>query len=141
MTNSFCSGVIATRPGGLLKRPSYHVMRLYAEHALRWPLATGKAPAGLDVFASASDDRRRVSVFAVNSGREPVTLSLDLTEFGPDFAPLRGESVRDTLDRRQGDVMNHWEAPDRVSAVSLRVEDGKIEFPALSASAVECGRR
>jgi alpha-L-arabinofuranosidase len=28
MTNSFCSGIIETKPGGLLKRPSYHVMKL-----------------------------------------------------------------------------------------------------------------
>jgi alpha-L-arabinofuranosidase len=141
MTNSFCSGIIATRPGGVLTRPSYHVMKLYAEHALPRPLRIARSPSGLDVFASASDDRRRVCVFAVNSGREPATLSLDLSELGPDVTPLRGATVRDTLDRRQPDVMNHLETPDRVGTVGLPVEGGKIHLPAFSVSAIECGTR
>jgi alpha-N-arabinofuranosidase len=141
MTNSFCSGIIETKPGGLLKRPSYHVMKLYAEHALPRPLVIGRSPANVDVVACASDDRERVSVFAVNSRREPVTLSLDLSELGAEYTPLRGETVCDTQDRRQPDVMNHWQAPDRVSTVRLAVEGGKIRLPACSASAIECGRR
>ena len=44
MTNSFCSGIIGTRPAGLLKRPSYHVMKLYADHALPIPLSVGALP-------------------------------------------------------------------------------------------------
>ena len=43
MTNSFCSGIIGTSAAGVLKRPSYHVMRLYAEHALPVPLTVGNA--------------------------------------------------------------------------------------------------
>ena len=46
MTNSFCSGIIGTNASGVLKRPSYHVMRLYAEHALPVPLTVGKTPRG-----------------------------------------------------------------------------------------------
>jgi hypothetical protein len=141
MTNSFCSGIIETRPVGLLKRPSYHVMKLYAERVLPRPLAIGKTPANVDVLACASEGRERVSVFAVNSGREPVTLTLDLTELGADFALLRGETVRDTQDHRQPDVMNHWETPDRVSTVSLPVQGNKITLPAYSASAITCGRK
>jgi len=141
MTNSFCSGIIETKPGGLLKRPSYHVMKLYAEHVLTRPLEIGKAPADVDVVACASDDRERVCVFAVNSRREPVTLSLDLTELGAEYTALRGETVCDTQDRRQPDVMNHWQAPDRVSTVRLPIKGGKITIPAWSASAIECGRR
>ncbi|HEV3344821.1 MAG TPA: alpha-L-arabinofuranosidase C-terminal domain-containing protein [Pirellulales bacterium] len=141
MSNSFCSGIIETRPGGLLKRPSYHVMKLYADHVLPRPLAVGKAPANLDVLACASDDRRRVCLFAVNTGRDPVTLSLDLAELGADFVPLAGQTVCDTHDRRQPDVMNHWEDSDRVSTVRLTVAGGKLTLPAFSASAIECGKR
>jgi hypothetical protein len=116
-------------------------MKLYAEHALPRPLVVGEAPANMDVVACASDDRERVCVFAINSGREPVTLSFDLAEFGTTFAPLRGKVVCDTQDRRQPDVTNHWEAPVRVRTVRLPVEGGQITFPAYSASAIECGRR
>ena len=88
MTNSFCSGIIGTRPGGLLKRPSYHVMKLYADHALPIPLATGPAPAGLDVIACADEPRQAVCVFAVNTRTEPVSLSLDLAGLGSGLTPL-----------------------------------------------------
>ena len=39
MTNSYCSGIIGTTPAGLIKRPSYYVMKLYADHAKAIPLA------------------------------------------------------------------------------------------------------
>jgi alpha-N-arabinofuranosidase len=141
MTNSFCSGIIETKPSGLLKRPSYHVMKLYAEHALPKPLVIGKTLENVDVVGCASDDFERVCVFAVNSRREPVALSLDLSELGGNYRPLHVESVRDTLDRRQPDVMNHWEASDRVRTVRSRVENSTITLPAYSASAIECGVR
>lgn len=140
MSNSFCSGIIEARPGGLLKRPSYHVMKLYADHVLPRLLAVGKAPANVDVVACSSETRDRVCVFAVNSGREPVTLTLDLAELGVDFAPLRAETVHDALDRRQPDVMNHWDAPNRVTTVNLPVNNGMIRLPAFSVSAIDCGR-
>jgi alpha-L-arabinofuranosidase len=141
MTNSFCSGIIETKPGGLLKRPSYHVMKLYAEYALPLPLVVNKAPANVDVFACASESRDRVSIFAVNNRREPLTLALDLSELGTEFAPDRAETVRDVQDRGQPDVMNHWDGPDRVSAVPLPIERGKIRLPAFSASAIECRQK
>lgn len=54
MSNSFCSGIIETTPGGMLRRPSYYVIKLYAEHVLPCLLAVGKAPANVDVVACAS---------------------------------------------------------------------------------------
>jgi hypothetical protein len=105
------------------------------------PLVIGRPPANADVVACASDDRARACLFAVNTGREPVTLLLDLTELGAGFSALRAETVRDTQDRRQPDVMNHWEAPNRVSSMPLPVEAGRITLPACSASAIECGKR
>jgi alpha-L-arabinofuranosidase len=141
LTNSYCSGIIGTSPAGLLERPSYHVMKLYADHALPIPLAVGEPPAGVDVVACAGADRRRVCLFAVNTRREPVALSLDLAELGGPFAPLGAETVRDTLDQRQPDVMNHWSAATRVRTVDLPVAGNTVTLPALSVSAIECGRR
>jgi alpha-N-arabinofuranosidase len=141
LTNSFCSGIIGTRPGGLLKRPSYHVMKLYADHAPPIPLATGPAPAGLDVIACTDEPRQTVCVFAVNKRTEPVSLSFDLAELGSSLVPLSAATVRDTRDRRQPDVMNHWSDPDRVKTVDLKVSGTTITLPALSATAIDCGSK
>jgi alpha-N-arabinofuranosidase len=141
MTNSFCSGIIATNAGGVLKRPSYYVMQLYAEHALPIPLTVGKVPRGVDVVACADDKRRNVCLFAVNSNHEPIKLSLDLTEFGDGFTPLSVETVCDSLDLRQPDVMNHWAVPNRVQTVTRKPHGYDVALPALTVSAIRCGRR
>lgn len=128
--------MIQTNPAGLFLTPSYHVMKLYATHSLPVPLAIGSAPQGIDVSACASDDRRRITAFAVNTTGEPVELALDLSELGAVIAV--GEVVHDTLDRRQPEVQNHAAAPDRVTTVELPVGRGSVILPAYSASAVEC---
>ena len=43
-----------------------------------------------------------------------------------------------TLDARQPDVMNHWNAPDRVRTIPLSLAGNRIVLPALSAAAIEC---
>jgi alpha-L-arabinofuranosidase len=139
MTNSFCSGIIGTNSAALLKRPSYHVMKLYADRALPIPLQIGRAPAGLDVFACADEGRRHICLFAVNSTPQPLTSSLDLSEFGGTLAPIVIETVWDTLDMRQPDVTNHWATPNRVRAVRRKPRDNQITLPALSVSAVVVG--
>jgi len=141
MTNSFCSGIIGTNGSTVLKRPSYHVMRLYAEHALPIPLTVGKAPRGVDVIACADDKRRNICIFVVNSNREPVNVSLDLTDFGDQVAPLSVETVCDSFDMRQPDVMNNWQSADRVQTLSRQLTGCEVTLPALSVSAVRWGRR
>ena len=141
MTNSFCSGIIGTNGSTVLKRPSYHVMRLYAEHALAIPLTVGKIPAHVGVVACTDDERRHVCLFAVNSNREPVDVSLDLAEIGAGYEPVTVDTVCDTLDMGQPDVMNHWALPNRVQTVSRKLTGPKITLPALSVSAIRCGRR
>ncbi|MBO0700014.1 MAG: hypothetical protein J2P46_16570 [Zavarzinella sp.] len=139
LANSFCSGIIGTTPGGLVKRPSYHVMKLYAEHARPVPVYAGRPAAGLDVLACADEDRKRVCMFAVNLGRRPTPVRLDLTAFGEAVRVRSAEAVADSQDRRQPDAMNHPGGPDRVKAVALKVDGNTVTLPALSASAIECG--
>jgi alpha-L-arabinofuranosidase len=141
MTNSFCSGIIGTNAAGLLKRPSYYVMKLYADHSLPIPLTVGNVPHGVDVVTCADESRQRACVFAVNTRPEPVTLSLDLSGLSDGFAALRAETVRDTLDMRQPDVMNQWTATERIRTVGLKVTGHTVTLPALSVSAIDCGRR
>ncbi|MCX6376884.1 MAG: hypothetical protein NTU88_12785, partial [Armatimonadetes bacterium] len=138
MTNSLGSGMIGTSPSGLLKRPSYHAMKLYADHAKPIPLTVENAPEGVDVSACASEDRKSLCIFAVNTKSEPVEMKLDLSEFGASVRPIGGEVVCDTLDARQPDIMNHRTATDRVRAMKLSASRDKIILPALSASAIEC---
>jgi alpha-L-arabinofuranosidase len=136
MTNSFCSGIIGSNASGMLKRPSYHVMRLYAEHALPVPLTVGKTPRGIDVVACTDERRQRVCVFAVNSNREPTNVSLDVGELGAPMTTRTIATVCDTHDSRQPDVMNHWETPNRVQTVSHKLTSDKLTLPALSVSAI-----
>jgi alpha-L-arabinofuranosidase len=141
MTNSFCSGIIGTRLGGLLKRPSYHVMKLYSDHALPIPLSVGPAPERIDVAACVDPPHQKVCLFAVNLRSEPIRLALDLADVGTGFAPLSAETVCDTRDMRQPDVMNHWSAPERVTTISLMPSGDSITLPALSVAAIVCGPR
>jgi len=139
MTNSFCAGMIQTNPAGLYRAPSYHVMKLYADHVKPIPVSAEGAPEGVDLAACASEDRSSLCVFAVNMKGEPVQLSLELGAYGAACKLAAGEVVCDTADLRQNDVMNHWDAPDRVRTVKLSVSGSAITLPALSASAIECG--
>ena len=40
MANSFCGAIIETSPAGVMKRPSYYVMQLYARHARRFRVSS-----------------------------------------------------------------------------------------------------
>jgi alpha-L-arabinofuranosidase len=138
MTNSLGSGMIQTDPAGLLLTPGYHVMRLYARSSLPVPVAVSGVPDGVDASACASEDGTRLSVFLVNTTREPVALRLALDGFGAGLGPRRAEAVCDVRDMRQPDLMNHFSAPDRVRTVDLAVEGDAVTLPALSAAVVEC---
>jgi alpha-N-arabinofuranosidase len=141
MTNSYCSGIIGTTPSGLIKRPSYYVMKLYAEHAKPIPLRLTKAPEGLDLLACADKTSGEVCLFVVNLRRDPVKLTLDLSEFTPPLSIVAAEAVSDAKDRRQVDVMNDAPVPERVCTIPLVPQGNAIVLPALSACAVEIGRR
>jgi alpha-L-arabinofuranosidase len=92
---------------------------------------------GLDLSACASENRKQLTLFAVNSKAEPVTLTIRLTDLSADMRPISGEVVCDTLDMRQIDVMNHWTAPERVKTVKLPVGND-VTLPAFSVAAIEC---
>jgi len=139
MANSFCSGIIETTPGGLLKRPSYYVMQLYARHALPIPLTVREPLAGPDIFACASEDGKKVVIFVVNSGADAVDWTWQLEGFKGTLSAIRAESVCDTQNARQPDVMNHWTVPQRVKAVEIPVDVDSIKLPPFSATAIECG--
>ena len=140
MANSFCGAIIETSPAGVLRRPSYYVMQLYARHALPVPLRVETADNGPDVFACASEDGKSVEFFAVNFTTAPEEWSFKPEGFASPMRIIKAEAVCDSLDARQTDVMNHWNAPDRIKTVPLPLQAGSdtIVLPALSATAIDC---
>jgi alpha-N-arabinofuranosidase len=141
MTNSFSAGSIQTNAAGLYRTPSFLVMSVYREHSRPVPLRmAADVPAGMDVTACAAEDKSAVTVFVVNPGREPVELSLDLSDFGPGFAVKGGEVIRDAQDRRQIDIINSFANPARVVRLKVEQPSGNVlTVPGLSIAAIECG--
>ncbi|MDQ6631853.1 MAG: hypothetical protein M3Y82_08850, partial [Verrucomicrobiota bacterium] len=138
MANSFGSGIIETTPSGLLKRPSFYVMKLYAQHAKAIPLQIESSSEGLDLFACGLENKKSLVIFVVNSKTEPVECSLKFDGFGNPARIASAEALQDTQDARQSDVMNHWNAPDRVKTIRLSPIQNTLVLPALSATAIEC---
>lgn len=138
LANSFCGGIIETSPGGLLKRPSYHVLQLYAQHALPMPLQATTTFDGLDVFACASDRHDAMTLFVVNSKTEPVNCSLDFERFAEPVQTVSITSVTDQQMARQPDVVNHWGVPNRVHPKTESLIARKVTLPPLSVNAITC---
>jgi alpha-L-arabinofuranosidase len=140
MANSYCGAIYETSPGGfgVLKRPSYYVMQLYARHAKPVPLALKPPNHRLDLFACSSLDRKTIVVFAVNQGAEPMNSTTTFEGFDKPVRAIRAESVCDVLNAGQPDVMNHWGAPERVKIVPLSSAGNDLILPPLSATALEC---
>ena len=132
LANSFCGAIIETSPTGLLKRPSYDVMRLYANHAKPIPLPLKQSAETLDLFACASETKSSLVLFAVNQATEPVNASLEFHGFARPVHITNAEAVCDILDARQADVMNHWDASERVSSRSLKTGQNELIVPAPS---------
>lgn len=138
LANSYAGAIIETSPSGLLKRPSYYVMQLYALHAKPIPLRLDHSNDALDLFACASTDGKSLCLFALNPATEPVEFSYRFDGFAGTVREASAEVLCDTLDARQRDVMNHWEAPDRVKILSQPPPHNQMLVPALSAKAIEC---
>jgi alpha-L-arabinofuranosidase len=137
LANSYAGAIIETSPAGLLKRPSFYVMQLYARHAKPVPLRLEQSNDALDLFACASPDGKSLCLFALNPGTEPVEFSYRFDGFAGAAREAGAEVLCDTLDARQRDVMNHWEAPDRVRTVSQAPPHNQVVLPALSVATIE----
>jgi alpha-L-arabinofuranosidase len=135
--NSFCGGTIQTNAAGLYRIPNFYVMKLFSDHSKSLPLMISETPRGLDITACASMDGTSLCVFAVNLRKDPIDLKIDLGAFGAGMKIAGGEVVGDTQDRRQIDVTNGWDHPERVKTMPLPFEGDMVILPALSIAAVE----
>jgi alpha-L-arabinofuranosidase len=137
IANSFCGGVLQTSPSGLLKRPGYYALQLYARYAQPVPLRVDPSASGLDVCACSSEDKNSGAIFAVNPRSESVECSFDFAGFSRTVRITKADTLHDTLDARQPEIMNHWSNPDRVKITSLTPSNGRLTLPAFSVAAIE----
>ncbi|HEV2391572.1 MAG TPA: alpha-L-arabinofuranosidase C-terminal domain-containing protein [Verrucomicrobiae bacterium] len=140
MANSYCGAIYETSAAGfgLLKRPSYYIMQLYARHARPLPLTLVQPNSGPDLFACESLDKKSLAIFAVNLKRQPLNWSFAFDGFAGRARAVKAEAVCDVLNAGQPDVMNHWNEPERVRIVQLMPQANSITLPPLSATALEC---
>lgn len=140
LANSYCGATIETSPTGygLLKRASYYIMELYQRFTLPKPLVIEQSHDGLDLFASASEDGKKVVVFAVNAGSDPVTLSPAFAGFTNGVSVVRAEAVSDTRNAGQPDIINHWDAPERIKINEVAISGNTVVVPGFSATAIQC---
>jgi alpha-N-arabinofuranosidase len=141
LANSFCGATIETNPSGVLRRPCHYLMEMYRRHTRPIPLKVDDPPAGMDFFACASEDRKCLTVFAVNSNDGPRDWSLQCSGFEQPLRVVSAEALGDTKDARQIDVMNHWSAPGRVKIMRLQTAQDTLTLPAYSVSVIECKAR
>lgn len=140
LANSYCGAIIETSPAGdgVLKRGSYYVMDLYANRALPEPFQVEQSSDRLDLFACGSEDKKSIVIFAINPKAEPVAFSVAFSGFARAVGITKVEAVCDTQNTGQQDIMNHWEAPNRIRIVALPASVDTVTVPALSAAAIEC---
>jgi alpha-N-arabinofuranosidase len=136
LANSFCGATFETNPAGVLRRPSHYAMELYSRHWRPLPLKVDGGAEGVDIFACGSLDGKSVTLFAVNSGKEPAEIRLASEGFDKPLRIRSGEVVGDTQDARQIDLMNHWVAPDRIKIMKLKATRDTATLPALSVAAI-----
>ncbi len=143
LANSYCGAIFETGISGLgiLRRPSFYVMKLYALHARPVPLRLEPSSDRLDLFACGSEDKTSAVVFAVNLKPEPAGLNIEFDGFGHAAFVKAAEALGDTLEAGQPDVMNHWQTPQRVTILPVPVSAHDVRIPGLSAVAVECDTR
>ena len=113
-------------------------MDLYAHHAKPLPLWVEQLSERVDLFACSSEDKRAVAIFAVNSKLEPVEFSISFRGFPESIRAVKAEAVCDRIHARQPDIMNHWNALERVKILELALAQNKLTLPPLSATAIEC---
>ena len=141
LSNSFCGATFETNDSGVLRRPCHYLMEMYRRHARPIPLKVDAAAAGPDIFACASADGKSLTIFAVNSKDTPREWNLRSSGFEKPPHIVSAETLHDTRDAQQIDVMNHWSAPRRVITTPLKTEQDALVLPPFSVTTIECESR
>jgi alpha-N-arabinofuranosidase len=130
-------GPVFAHPGGIVKRTTFHVMKMYGDLLLPW-LAdvfvasdevrkADRAVGAVDAVGSCEGTRGPLSLMLVNRHpSESATVSLRL-----DGASPSGEREATILDGDSTDAFNDIDTPDRVRPrkAMLTFVDGKVTLP------------
>jgi alpha-N-arabinofuranosidase len=140
LANSYCGAIIETgiSGSGVLRRASFYAMKLYSHHAKPIPLWIDVFNDRLDLVACGSEDRKSAVLFAVNLKPEPVKLGIAFAGFPGSAHVAEAEALCDTQNAGQPDVINHWNAPDRLRIVKVPSTEKTVSLPKLSAAAIVC---
>lgn len=149
LCNSFCSGIIQTDNHRLYKTPTYYMQQLYAMNAGAKPLKVTPAfsPEVLpDMSATLSADGRSVMLFAVNSSRDDLDRTIDLSAFRSGRKELKVWTIADRENAGEPDITNSFDDPGRVAAVEsmIHIEPGvpfHCRFARLSITCLELSVR
>lgn len=136
-------GPLFVHDGGVVRRTSFHALKLYVDHLL--PRLTdchvvcdrltheGRSVAAVDAVVSAEADR--LALLVTNRHPDlPVAMTLRVDGQNPS-----GEFALTSLDGDSPDAFNSVDQPDRVvpRATRVRIVDGRLELPPHSIVALE----
>jgi alpha-N-arabinofuranosidase len=139
LCNSFCSGIIQTNNHTLYKTPTYYAQQLYATLGGNRPLQIEGTP-GVDLSATLSANGDTVTIFAVNDGLEPITRTLDFSQFGNASQDVKSWVLADSQAAGEPEVANSFAEPERVRVehVTLNGRAPKFDhrFPPLTLTVI-----
>ncbi|MBT7302560.1 MAG: alpha-N-arabinofuranosidase [Victivallales bacterium] len=137
-------GPLFVHPKGIIRRPHFHAMAMYANqleaHVARTAVKAGKLGHGdasvdvIDAIATVDASGRRRSIALINRhSREPVACIVMVDE-----TPLDGSHQATVLTGESPDAFNDVEHPNRVSprAVELAFRNGAVDLPPCSLTVV-----
>ena len=138
-------GPLFVHPQGIVKRTTFHVLAMYAQHLLpnivdTWvnsqPFRRGdKQVPALDCVATCDDGMREWAIAVVNRDSEQ-DVACEINLGG---RPLSGPVVATVLSGSDPDAYNDIACPDHVilQETALTVQDGKLSFPAHSVTVLQ----
>jgi alpha-N-arabinofuranosidase len=124
LANSFCSGIIQTDNHRLYKTPAYYAQQLYATLAGDQSLkidSSVPADTGPDVSATLSSDGRKLTLFAINAGPDPITRPIDVSALGMEPQEISVWTLADQHHAGERDAANTFGDPLRVSVSNSKM--------------------
>ena len=68
-------------------------------------------------------------------------MDIDAAALAPGLAVAAAQCLGDTQDRRQPDVINYWDHPERIRIAPAAVSGRTVRLPALSLTVVDLAAR
>jgi alpha-L-arabinofuranosidase len=135
LSDSFGSGMIQPRPGGLYLSPAYYAQKLYQRAAGTYPLKINRPSniswelADPDVSATLSADGKTLRIYAVNSTAESERVSFHLDGLASSVASGQAIVLKDRENALDSEAMNSQNDAERITTSPQAVNLKGSEFP------------